>query len=469
MFMRRAGFFFLCCFAFSCAVFPAPIDEQIRAWTEARSIAEKKSLLMPAEGPYVDPDTGQVYFNKKPISISAQFSQMDLKVHPYGRFLTVKARSPSASKCVLFYEGRRSWEQLYQPIAAAAREQQVNETFTVETPWYAHDSKGSYFLGRNRTGPRPNMPYIILEFFPLEGESAYSTLKVFDDPRYCSTRTAVYFCGTAIPGADPDTFSVPPLPEAFQPQRKNEWNLCMEDFEQVDYSSRITRDHNRIFFNYQTLDVKPADDFMVLGSSVFRNGGRIWTANGRKTGTDRGPAPVAAAETQSFVVLDANYARDKDHVFLLQNDETSVLEADPGSFQALCNGYSKDANQVLMRGTVVVPGQSESFRILERGYAVDSGSVYFEGYKIPNAEPASFRVISLLPDTRERLKDWYRIDPDGLSFGYDSRRVFFGREIAFEGVPQSFDLESYIARMVSKQKADAKWVDFLHDLGIVQY
>ena len=465
--MRRAGLLFICCFLFGCTVFPASIDQRIHAWTEARSVAEAKSLLMPAEGPYADPETGQAYFNKKPISTSVRFSQIEFKVHPCSRFLTVKPRSSPESRCVLFYEGRLRWEEVFQPISAAARETQIDGTFTVETPWYAHDGKGSYFLDRNRTGPKPDMPYIIFEFVPLEGESAYSALTVFDDQRYCSTRTAVYFCGTAIPGADPNTFSVPPL--AFRPQQKNEWNLYMEDFEQVDYSSRIARDQSHIFFNHQILDIKPADDFMVLGSSVFRNDGRIWEANGRRAGTARGAVPVAAAEAQSFVVLDAFYARDKDRVFLLQKDEIRVLEADPGSFRALGYGYAMDDRQVLMRGTVVAAGHPEGFRILERGYAVDSVSVYLDGAKIPNADPASFRVIRPLPDIAERLKDWYRMDPDGLSFGHDARRVFFGREIAFEGDPQSFNLEYYIARMAAKRKADAKWVDFLHDLGLVEY
>ncbi len=147
-----------------------------------------------------------------------------------------------------------------------------------------------------------------------------------EDPTgYAVSRTAVFFNGEEIPGADPSSFVVyDALHQAY------------------------AKDATTVYFG--TSVVAGADPATFAASDIYGgDAGHVYRAG----------IAIEGVELQTFEALSVNYSRDANNVYY----ENSVLEgADPATFEIL-NNYSaaRDKNNVYESGAIVPDADPETY------------------------------------------------------------------------------------------------------------
>lgn len=82
---------------------------------------------------------------------------------------------------------------------------------------------------------------------------------------------------------------------------------------------------------------------------------------------------IPSTDTESFVLLNRRYTKDKKNVFF---DSTPIPKADPATFQAIDESYGKDRNYVFYREQVIPEADPESFTLGHFPDARDKNNFY---------------------------------------------------------------------------------------------
>jgi hypothetical protein len=146
--------------------------------------------------------------------------------------------------------------------------------------------------------------------------------------------------------------------------------------------------------------------------------------------------PIPAADATTFDVLNrSGFAKDRNHVYQLDRP----ISDDPGHFELIDGGLSKDSTSVFWTDGGVLSGDPAHFAIVSNTdhyvFTRDSRTVHVNGNPIPDADPATFRVLQGAY-AQDGLRIFYFTDPiidaDAASFrpldgpyAGDARRVYW--------------------------------------------
>ena len=108
------------------------------------------------------------------------------------------------------------------------------------------------------------------------------------------------------------------------------------------------------------------------------------------------------ADVSTFIILsngyNRDYAKDKNRVYVVVDKyhmyDLNILEnADPLTFQVLKDIFSKDKNNVYMKGTIIKWADPKTFTEIDWGYSKDKNNVYLFGTIIDGADPITFERL----------------------------------------------------------------------------
>jgi hypothetical protein len=128
---------------------------------------------------------------------------------------------------------------------------------------------------------------------------------------------------------------------------------------------------------------------------------------------------IAEADAKSFVALNDDFGKDKNHAFYLGN---IVPKADAATFEYLASAYSRDKNNGYSRDQLIstdgphfnfVPNPNETpVSVSAEGipFARDRYRVYKDTYIVEGADPATFTMVPMF---------------NGNYLTHDRRRVYF--------------------------------------------
>lgn len=205
---------------------------------------------------------------------------------------------------------------------------------------------------------------------------------------YTIEKNAVYWAGTLLKEADPETFEVVGHP----------------------YSS-YGKDKAHVYFEGMILAEIDPITFEALTEGYYRDDKHILAHN----------KILEKVDAATFVIINSIYTKDKNHVYMYGNDQ--IIEgADPATFQVMNGYYAKDKNSVYWRYTLLADSNPRSFKLIDQelGYAKDKNYVYRNYIKTIVRDPNSFELIN-------------------RSFSKDKYHVYCGDEHIVEGAdPKTF-------------------------------
>ncbi|MBK8548998.1 MAG: DKNYY domain-containing protein [Saprospiraceae bacterium] len=125
---------------------------------------------------------------------------------------------------------------------------------------------------------------------------------------------------------------------------------------------------------------------------------------------------------QSFERINTFYAKDAQHFYYIHSDEVQCalknIPCDYHSYELLDYTYSKDNKNVFYNGEKIKNSNSESFLILSAPFSKDRQNVYYESTIIQYADPQTFK---LYPENELSLGDMY--------YAKDKSNVFANNQI----------------------------------------
>jgi hypothetical protein len=211
---------------------------------------------------------------------------------------------------------------------------------------------------------------VVSMLYGLPGK-LYNVSRGISNYGYEITDKCVYFNGTKLKGADPETFT---------------------HFNNRGYYSK---DKNQVYYNTQKLPDADADTFQPLANddtngywhdahNVYYKWNKI----------------VAGADGASVVYAGNYYACDKTNVYF---EDKRVSEADNGTFKSLTECIGRDAQNVFVRETPVKVKDINTFEIItlqEETFGKDKDHIYALRYippfplmPFPDADSESFEVV----------------------------------------------------------------------------
>lgn len=129
---------------------------------------------------------------------------------------------------------------------------------------------------------------------------------------------------------------------------------------------------------------------------------------------------IDGADTVSFEVLDATYARDRSRVYM---NGRPLAGADPSSFELLSRpGFAKDSRHVY-QGDRPISDDPAHFELLDGGLAKDNVAVYWMDGSVLSEDPSHFVIVS---------------NTDHYLFTKDSRTVYVNGKPIAGADPASF-------------------------------
>lgn len=149
-------------------------------------------------------------------------------------------------------------------------------------------------------------------------------------------------------------------------------------------------------------------------------------------------------ENNSLLDIVNDYKSSNNRVYRRGN---LILEADPATFVALDQIYSKDAKHVYLYEDIIQNADPNSFVLLTSEYAKDYAHVYFMGKVIPNIDKNTF--VTLGNYAKDAVHVYYRehliADADPKTFvsiddfyGKDTNYVYYSSQILPDADPGTF-------------------------------
>ena len=175
---------------------------------------------------------------------------------------------------------------------------------------------------------------------------------------------------------------------------------------------------------------------------------------------------IKEADIATFKIINFNYAKDKNHVYLYGKILTN---RDSQTFQLVTEKayqYTKDKNHVYYNDEIIDNANPASFVLLDysTGYSKDDKYVFYERTMLPGADPATIQVLdkqssSYIVGADYYIKDakqvYYKgeviegadaatfafiLDPrTATTYAKDKKHVFYENQIVIEADPQTFE------------------------------
>ncbi|PCI24751.1 hypothetical protein COB57_03160 [Candidatus Peregrinibacteria bacterium] len=178
-----------------------------------------------------------------------------------------------------------------------------------------------------------------------------------------------------------------------------------------DYSSRYEehygKDKNRVYY----IDYEPTGDADIITDADPKT---FYVFPGSK----ECDYPSTFSINEEEFLFSSGYSKDKNQVYLRGN---VIKNADPSSFEFITCVYTKDKNHVYVHGKVIEEAHPQTFQMTETGIAHDGESVFLGTKKIKNTDPYTF----------EHLEYNYDRDKDS---------IFYNREILPIADRESFEI-----------------------------
>jgi hypothetical protein len=214
------------------------------------------------------------------------------------------------------------------------------------------------------------------------------------------------------------------------------------------------KDIKHVYYNNLIItDADPAT-FSVLSSgfSMSKDKNFVFVGN----------AKVVGADPKTIILIDQYIAKDKNHVFSLNNrtppyDSLIIKDADPSSFQMLGDDddFAKDDKNIFARFSCdlddyedicaspygVVKGVDfNTFTNIGDGYAKDKNFVYMNKNSVTSSSDYTGEGMHLTKATGVDLDSFVYLDH---GFFKDSSHVFFGFDLIKDADPSSFVIMGY--------------------------
>jgi hypothetical protein len=151
--------------------------------------------------------------------------------------------------------------------------------------------------------------------------------------------------------------------------------------------------------------------------------------------TTQGPAVLRGADPGSIEIIDEYFTRDKRKVFYTHGSPRpcTIVKADPKTFTALNDRYSKDEHHAFYYCSQLKDADAKTFRVTSGYIAVDSKNVYRSGRLVANADPATYGHL------KHRFGN--------LNFYADDQRVYYFVGTVEDADPDTFEvMGSYFAK-----------------------
>lgn len=144
------------------------------------------------------------------------------------------------------------------------------------------------------------------------------------------------------------------------------------------------KDKNHVYYKGQLIKDASANSFKILDNLYAKDKSNIFY----KTET-------LAADLASFEILYSYYAKDKDQVF----SQGKILDAvaDAKSFELIKDDWTRDKHFYYMNNFRIEKADYETFKIINAHYAKDKNHVFYRPFYnrvdiVENADPATFRI-----------------------------------------------------------------------------
>jgi hypothetical protein len=215
-------------------------------------------------------------------------------------------------------------------------------------------------------------------------------------------------------------------------------NALPESFEIINegHYPIYARDKQQVYFEGTVIADAQPDSFKILSHGYARDKQHIYFNSLAYNGNKPVSVVLNNAQPDSFEIINPDesseliYAHDKQQVYLNGNVLTN---AQPDSFEILNTGYAHDKQQVYFNGKLLADAQPDSFKIINpeksgydsyNSYARDKNHVYRNDTLIANALPESFEIIS----------------PDPFVYARDKQQVYFKGKVLANAQPDFFKI-----------------------------
>ena len=167
-----------------------------------------------------------------------------------------------------------------------------------------------------------------------------------------------------------------------------------------------SKDHQYVYCNNSKVLKADLQTFKVLNAIFAKDAHHVFYIEGIAHGIDTStfiPLDVGKTEKTDSVYAKEfqrwryrGYGKDKDHIYfhdMMSGKPRTVKGADSDSFEVLDFDYAKDGNHVYYYGHRVKEANSSNFEIINAFFARDNRSVFYNGNVIPKIDPENFEVI----------------------------------------------------------------------------
>ena len=190
---------------------------------------------------------------------------------------------------------------------------------------------------------------------------------------YGKDRRRVYWRGSVIDGAHPDSFE------------------CLSDL--------YSHDRNRVFWRERAILGADPASFVIL------NGRELWSRDSRDVFF--GDQPVGVSDPASFHVLNDAWASDGiSYYYVRQFVPVGVLRSDYKSTRLLNSAYAVDREHAYFRTQPIPDADPATFRPLSEWYAVDAHRAYFEAAPVAGADVATFELAGHYHTAKDRYRTY---------------------------------------------------------------
>jgi hypothetical protein len=191
----------------------------------------------------------------------------------------------------------------------------------------------------------------------IAGADALS-FKAFD-ATYAKDKSAAYFDGRPIAGADAPSFGV------------------------LDRSG-FAKDRKHAYQLDRPISDDPAH-FQLLDGGLSKDGAAVYWTDGQVLSVDPGHFAIVSNDDHYLFTKDSRAV----HV-----NGNAIADADPATFRVLRGAYAQDRGHVFYFDGAIEGADAASFHPLDGPYAGDAHRIYWMGKAIDGADPATFRVLN---------------------------------------------------------------------------
>ena len=165
------------------------------------------------------------------------------------------------------------------------------------------------------------------------------------------------------------------------------------------------------------------DKYEIEGDKVY------WINNRSNEGWRIIKRELEGVDVNTFEIDDCGYfATDRSFVYF---QDKRIEGADAETFEFVEDGFGKDKDHGIYRGSLIVSSDAETFAVIGRGYARDSNDIYFGENPLNSCNPPSFKLMSFPEMESNAISSWMYGSPWA---GDDCKVYHNGKKVPTENV-----------------------------------